>query len=451
MTKQGTDQSGSGGQVEEQTVFVPATQQDNSAKDNLQQTDPSQAGSQGKRPGTCDHCGFTGHFAQHLRLSPDCVQAYKNYPQFKMKADAEAFIVRVCILTNNCPSPECRTGIHRAIPAECVAWWVQGGWKSANWRTSTTPTNSKQIQDRSRRYRTDHFTRVTQCQQGRQMEGSYDDSQRSENSVSERGQQERTRDSLRYRDQLREHGVEGQVTWCVKCSQYIGPLAAHLLHSEDCLKEMMEDHLRGRSVFNHRMSVLDLSLLAKFCPNPDCNSAKINEGPLQHLRGCCGQFIMREACAVYNWHCDGDMTQLKGKLRNRASYLKEMSKQGDVSGPSMYKKELSSILHNTCMTCRIQVREMAECVETSPTIWQCKKCWKNPREREGIYDAMLTQVGQLAETRHGDEMKAVEIANGQSSRIVFMPRSLATNLTVQDAHPILDPKKTTIHVIYGVI
>ena len=448
MTKQGAVRNGSGGQAEEQTVFVPATQQDSSAKDNLQHTNLSQAGSQGKRPGTCDHCGFTGHFGQHLRLSPGCVQAYKNYPQFKMKADAEEFIVRVCILTKNCPNPECRTGMHRGMPAACLAWWAEGGWKSANWRTSTSPSSGKQIQDRIKDYRKKHFAKVNHRKQGRQPEGSQDDSQISENSSFGRSQQERIRNSVRCRDQLREHGVEGQVTWCVKCSQYKGPLAAHLLRSEDCLKAMVEDHLRGRSVFNPRMSVMDLSLLVKFCPNPDCNSAKINEGPLQHLGGFCGQFIIREACAVYNWHCDGDITQLKGKLTNRASYLKEMSKQREVSRPSMYKKELSSILHNTCMTCRIQVREMAECVETSPTIWQCKKCWKNPREREGIYDAMLTQVGQLAETRHGDEMKAVEIVNGQSSRIVFMPRSLATNLTVQDDHPILDPKRTTILVPY---
>ena len=79
----------------------------------------------GSHFGKCNHCGFIGHFANHLRESQQCIQAYRTCPKFDVQGNDEEFIVRFSILTKNCPSPECPGGSHRQIPSQCLAWWIE--------------------------------------------------------------------------------------------------------------------------------------------------------------------------------------------------------------------------------------------------------------------------------------------------------------------------------------
>ena len=59
---------------------------------------------------------------------------------------------------------------------------------------------------------------------------------------------------------------------------------------------------------------------------------------------------------------------------------------------------------------------------------------------------MFGEQQRLGETRHNDVMRAVSIGDGENSRIVFMPPSVAPELQVEEIQTHLDPKKTTVLV-----
>ena len=80
----------------------------------------------GSLPLKCDHCGFIGHFANHLRESPPCIRAYRSRPEFDVQGNDEEFVVRLCILTKNCPSPECPGVTSPRSPAQAHMCNVQG-------------------------------------------------------------------------------------------------------------------------------------------------------------------------------------------------------------------------------------------------------------------------------------------------------------------------------------
>ena len=239
----------------------------------------------GSMPVKCDHCGFIGHFANHLRESPPCIQAYRSRPEFNIQGGDEEFVVKVTILSNNCPSPECPGGSHRQIPTQCLAWWIEFGWKRMQWKGVNADSSSRNILHKLRNYRKHHRSRTNKSHSSRQQEENQRDSQLSDNTNS--------RDSERSSNQLREHGLKADCSECVKCGKYRGPLATHLFQSEACLQAMRRDYLAGRyDLTNPRKMIMDLSLLVRFCPNPECTSTTVGAGPIQHLRGECGQYIV---------------------------------------------------------------------------------------------------------------------------------------------------------------
>ena len=396
-------------------------------------------------PARCDHCGFIGHFANHLRKSPPCIQAYRAYPEFDIRGDDEQFVVRVSILSKNCPCPSCPGGSHWKIPAECLAWWKNFGGKIMAWKGVTESSDSSNIQQKMRWYRKNVWKRRNETNDSNRQERrqQYEENAAATNS----------NNSVRCLNQLREHGVKADCSECVKCG-YRGPIATHLFQSEACLQAMRRDFLAGRyNLTNPRKMIMDLSLLVRFCPNPECKSTTVGEGPIQHLIGSCRQYIVSEAVAVYNWDEGCDRIRIEGKLRRRASYLKEVSRQAQFIGPMRHQQELSNVLQITCSMCFIQGHEsaskdhnMVECVGSSPPMWQCQRCFESQGERQDILHQMFAEQQRLAETRHSDVMRAVRIGDGENSRIVFMPPSVAPDLTVEEIQTHLDPKKTTVLV-----
>ena len=411
----------------------------------------------GSLPAKCDHCGFIGHFANHLRESQQCIQAYRAYPEFDIQGNNEEFVIRVCMLSKNCPSPSCPGGSHRKIPTQCLSWWIEFGCKNMQWKGVNAALTGRNIQEKMKRYRDKHWRRMKKSQGSRQQEESQPDSQNSDSCLSRSNHQHNstnTRNSVRCLNQMREHGLKADCSECVKCGKNQGPLAAHLFQSEICLQAMRRDYLAGGSgLDNPRKMIMDLSLLVLFCPNPECMSTTLGEGPIQHLQGSCGQYIASEAVAVYNWDKRCDKIRIEGKLRRRASYLNEVSRQAHFIGPTSCQQELSKVLQITCSMCFIQGHEsgsrdhnMVECVGSLPSVWQCQRCWESQGERQDILGQVLSEQERLGQTGHNDVMKAVRVPDGENNRIVFMPPSLAPELAVEENHPLLDPKKTTVIV-----
>ena len=397
----------------------------------------------GSLPSRCDHCGTIGHFANHLRQSQQCIQAYKSYQEFDLQCDNdEEFVVKVCLLSKNCPSPTCPGGSHKKMPAQCLEWWIEYGWKNMKWKGVNADSTSKNIHEKMRQHRRIHLRRTTKGESQHSDRLRYQD----KNTYAT--------NSVRCSNQLGDHGLKADCSECVKCGQYRGPLAAHLFQSKACLQSMRRDYLGGVSGHSSpRKMIMDLSLLLLFCPNPECMSTTLGEGPIQHLQGSCGQYIVSEAVAVYNWDKACDTIRIEGKLRRRASYLNEVSRQAQFTGPNGYQQELSNLLEITCSMCFMQghvsalkEHNMVECVGSDPPMWQCQRCFENQGERQDILRRMFEEQRRLGETRHNDLMRAVRIQDGEDSRIVFMPPSLAPELPVEDIQTHLDPKKTTVLV-----
>ena len=303
----------------------------------------------------------------------------------------------------------------------------------------TESSNSTDIKKKMATYRYHVGQRRSKTQDRSQQEGTRT---HEENVVSK---------SARGVNQLRDHGVTGQ-SECGKCGSR-GPLAAHLFQSEVCLQKISREHLsigydpRTRG-FNQRRLVMDLSLLLQFCPNPECTTTTVGDGPIEHLEGSCGQHIMSEAVAVYNWDGDCDKTRIEGKLKRRARHLTEVSRRAQFLGTKGYQWELSKLLKSTCSRCFIQGQEsdMVECVGSLPPMLQCQKCWESQGEGEDIWGQVLREQKRLAGSGHNDIMKAVKIQDGENDRIVFLPPSLASDLPHEEDHSLLDPKKTTVLV-----
>ena len=155
-------------------------------------------------PTRCDHCGkLTGHFANHLRGSLVCLQAYRTYPEFGILGNNEEFVVKVCILSKNCPCPLCPGGSHWKIPTECLKWWTTTGWHIMKWKGIKESAKSSDIKKKISKYISNVSQRKSQSQgrAGSQLSEPNDVSQQSKDDLS---------DSVRGLNQMRDHGVEGQ-------------------------------------------------------------------------------------------------------------------------------------------------------------------------------------------------------------------------------------------------
>ena len=142
---------------------------------------------------------------------------------------------------------------------------------------------------------------------------------------------------------------------------------------------------------NQRRALFDPSLLLSFCSNPGCSMTEDCGGPEEHLDGHCSQYITNEAVAVYG--CNGDVgrSRLKGSLKRKAAYLRQVSKQQRSVGPRLFRQELSTVLKLTCCTCFIQGpfldtkdHKLVKCLGSSPVMWQCQKCNESQCERQNI-------------------------------------------------------------------
>ena len=411
--------------------------------DSSSSQDTSQAAE--SLPARCDHCGFIGQFANHLRESQQCIQAYRAYPEFDIRGNDEEFVTKVCILSKNCPNPSCPGGSHRKIPTQCLSWWIEFGWKNMPWKGVNEDSSSSNIQEKMKQYRKIHWRKT-------KKEGSQKPSQHSATPTHQDNNTDSS-NSVRCLNQLREHGVKADYRECVKCG-YRGPLATHLFQSEVCLQAMRRDYLAGGSDHDSpRKIVMDLSLIIQFCPNTACTSTTLGDGPMHHLRGSCGQFIMSEAVAVYKLDGGCDRRRIEAKLRRRASYLSEVLRKAQLLGPKSYQWELSKVLQLSCSRCLVRghvsagkEHNMVECVGSLPLMWQCQKCLESQGKDEDIWGQVLAEQQRLSESGHNDVMKAVKIQDGENDRIVFLPPTLAPELVIEESHPLLDPKKTTVLV-----
>ena len=120
-----------GGQDQEQEQ-PSAVQRSQASKrlfsdDVLSQTPDSQ--SLQNIPRRCDNCGHIGPLGNHLREANVCLESYRGHPQFQIQGDDVEFIAKVCIIIDECPAPTCPGGNHYKLPAQCLQWWQEGGWR----------------------------------------------------------------------------------------------------------------------------------------------------------------------------------------------------------------------------------------------------------------------------------------------------------------------------------
>ena len=385
-------------------------------------------------PTCCDNCGHIGAFANHLRGSNMCVQKFRDYPEFQIKGDDEEVVVKACIIINECPVPNCPSpGVprsHHKLPTECLQWWREIGSRIMKWQGVDENSSSSQIKTKIRNFVGNHFRRLDKS------------------TVSKRNQEE-SRDP--------ENFDRASLPNCVFC-HFSGPLVVHLQQSPLCLNHYKKTHLPRRIGYdNSRKSIFDLSLLLRpnFCPNPACSVTGMKGGAIEHLQHPCSLFILEEVGAVYGWNANGSNDIALAKLKRRQAYLKDMlRKESQSIGPTMFREELSTLMSHICSKCLIQgplleneEYKLEECIGTSPTRWQCKKCSEANGGATHILEMSVRSVNELAgEGLTDGTLKPVKVSDDEAgtARIVFMPNCLAQNMGHEENGLAIDPTRTTV-------
>ena len=316
-----------------------------------------------------------------------------------------------------------------------------------SWQGVDSSSSSSVIKRKMRIFRDNHNRRQNASSQSREVVNT-GCSQRSDD-IS----RDKTIGNTRH---LRKHGLHIKQQECLKCTNSRGPLTAHLQENVDCLHAYHREYFAGRmNAENQRRVLFDLSLLLCFCPNPGCSMAEDGGGPAEHLDGLCSQYIIDEAVAVYGWERNVDRARFKGSLKRKATYLRQVSKQQQLTGPGMFRQELLTVLKMTCCTCFIQGplldardHKLVECKGSSPVLWQCQKCNESHDERQDILRDVVRQMNKYGGLTNEGILKPVRIdnENGEQESIIFMPDRLADNLTLATELSIFDPPPTTVLV-----
>ena len=242
----------------------------------------------------CHVCGFmaaTPHtgYANHLRESKCCLEEHRKDEEFNIRGSDEQFIVKVSLLIKECPAPNCGGESHwERVPVECLQWWGNIGKTHMGWRVAERELDSKEVKRKTsvflRNYRKRH-------------------AYASQRSYREEDLQKEGPDLHNY--------VDDQ---CI-CG-FMGPLVVHLNKSHHCvalMKRMNFVSTKYNDEEHLRQTIYDVGLLLKFCPNPECSSPGVGQGPIEHLNGPCLPFLVREAAAVFGWNLEGTKEELKGK------------------------------------------------------------------------------------------------------------------------------------------
>ena len=393
-------------------------------------------------PTQCDNCDLIVPLANHLRESSMCLQSYRGYPEFKIKGSDEEFIVKVCLVIDECPAPLCSDVLHKKIPAQCLSWWKEVGCKTVKWRGVNSKSSSSDIKEKMRQFRKNHNRR----------QGGADPGSQASSTSHGPGEEHNPRD----RDVRGQEDNSG--TQCGFCS-FSGSLAAHL-QTSTCLDHYKKSHLPRRFQLESLRKIifnLSLSLCPSFCPDPDCSIPHLSGGAIVHLNHPCSSFIMSEVVALYGYDAKGSKEVLVGKLKRRQSYLREVLRnESQFSGPAILRREVSQLMTRICCTCLIQgpmtdgqeEYKMEECIGTSPTQWQCKKCCANEDRQQHVMQEAVENVNRLSNLRADCTMEAVKVkeTGDHCNRIVFVPKCFANNTPLQEEGEIIDPKRTTVLV-----
>ena len=377
----------------------------------------------------CNVCGFTTSnphtgMANHLRSSTVCLEAFVQDQQFQVDGTDEEKVVKIALVLNECPAPHCHGGSHRKMPDTCFFWWKNTGWKTMKWKGEINDQRDvkKKLSIYRRNYRRNYRQRHAFTSQTSHPENS----------------QHQSRD------------------FELKCiCNFVGPLGAHLRREPNCVTLLMKiNHIStGSDQVEHlRKAIFDISLLLKFCPNPECLVSRIGEGPLEHLQRDCFDFLGREAVTVYGWRKDITENEMRGKLTRRKAYIQEKSRSGHLLGPFNYKRNLSEILLKTCIFCHKQgpLLEKKDHVMTSIGYnnWCCNGCVQD--QTHGSLEKAARDTFRLGGSHlpTEDRLVAVRIPNSEDGggRIVVMPAYLAIDLSVQSDCRFINNATTTVLV-----
>ena len=354
-----------------------------------------------------------------------------------MKGNNEMFITKVCLIKDECPAPDCPGGCHKKLPDHCLTWWKEVGCKTVMWRGVNSQSTGSEIKEKIWMFRRNHCRR----------HGAFDTvSQASTTSHDDQGEE---------RNQRAGRDVSAQGTQCAFCS-FSGSLAAHL-QTATCLDHYIKNYLPRRLWQDDmRKSIFDLSLslCPNFCPDPDCTVTDLSGGAIDHLDQPCSSFIMKEIVAVYGYDRNGSTEVAAGRLKRRRSYLRNLV-QEESRGPLTLRSEIPKMMTAICCSCSIQgpmpdgaEYEMEGCVSTSPTRWQCRKCSATEDRQQHIMQEAVENVNRLSNLRKDCTMEAVKVKDSSehSTRLVFIPKPLCNNPSLQDDGQVVDPKMTTVLV-----
>ena len=98
------------------------------------------------------NCGHEGHFASHLRSSPQCVQSIRQELSLGEEWSDEVLIVQATLVLGGCPAAGCQGGIHAEMPELCLSWWKEDGWKLMQWQGPTSDLTSAAIRERANKF-----------------------------------------------------------------------------------------------------------------------------------------------------------------------------------------------------------------------------------------------------------------------------------------------------------
>ena len=392
-------------------------------------------------------CEFEGHYANHLRRSPECVEDLRRQQelQFMERERPEAFIAKVALIQKTCPAPQCPGGDHKRkpLPEKCFEWYLMNGKELMGFQGLTSHTTNAAIKTKINNFLKNTRQRHPQLTQG----NSQQQSERTQMSMA--SQEENFGDRL---TQLTNRDNPQQIL-CINRCVYDGTLAVHLRDNHQCCSDYIKQHLNNRLRLykdKQRLAVFDLSILLLFCSNPACDPAnRVGEHSLKalctHIQGPCLNFYQTEGTFLLKWPENLDPDSIYAKLNNRRKHLLKFTRDTEESRMDLYKEEFNNNLTLHCQTCFIQgpipgIQDHNIEWVGNTQLHMCTACLSGDESHIEMVAHVGAKLEDFSKAKPADNtaMVAVEVEHPQThvKRVVFVPSHLQGDLvTLQSNLP----------------
>ena len=364
------------GQEQEQH---PADQSSQAGKrllpdDVLSQTPDSQSWQ--NIPTRCDSCNHLGPLANHLREASICLQEYRGYPEFQIPGNVEEFIVKTCLIIEECPAPCCAQGSHHKLPDQCLNWWKKEGWQIMKWKGVDGSSSSSVIKRKMQKFGEDYNR--SQPTQEMNIGSSQDSNERLVHSS-------RSNDNLK-EQQMADHvsktdyddfvnhdrndaGRKSHLPLSFRKHHCIcgheGHLANHLRESNQCVAELRKERLLQRFQGSDELFIVKAVLTLRGCPVPMCPGGEHGQGiPVE-----CQEWWRGVGGELMRWKSFGTHSSAETVMQKINTFLKNSRRSQAASVDKLVDSMTvsSACDGDSCPICHFQG-------SLAQHLWDCAPC-----------------------------------------------------------------------------